>query len=80
MSDFWQHIPATLRELEDSIDLVAVKDARFRELCRDFDDCVEALERWKASTELEAGVRTEEYRELLAALQTEIERYLNMRA
>ena len=80
MSDFWQHIPATLREHEDSIDLLAAKDGKFRELCRDFDDCVDALRRWEASGKPEAGARMGEYRELLAALQTEIELFLKMRA
>jgi len=80
VSNFWQHIPAPLREHEDSIDLLAAKDNEFRELCRDFDDCVDALRRWEASGEPEAGARAGEYRELLAALQTEIERFLKMRA
>ena len=76
MSEFWQHIPSTLREHEDSIDLLAAKDDEFRELCRDFDDCVAALRRWEASGEPEAKARSVEYRDLLAALQTEIERFL----
>ena len=80
MSDFWQHIPETLRKHEDSIDLLAAKDGKFRELCRDFDDCVDALRRWEASGKPEAGARMGEYRELLTALQTEIERFLKMRA
>jgi hypothetical protein len=80
VSEFWQHIPVTLRLQEDSIDLLAAKDDEFRELCRDFDDCVAALRRWKASGEPEAGARAGEYRDLLAALQTEIERFLKKRA
>ena len=80
MSDFWRHIPVTLRQHEDSIDLLAAKDDEFRELCRDFDDCVDALRRWEASGNPEAGARMGEYRELLTALQTEIEHFLKMRA
>jgi hypothetical protein len=76
VSDFWQHIPATLREHEDSINLLAAKDIEFRELCGDFDDCVAALRRWEESGEPEAKARVGEYRTLLAALQTEIERFL----
>lgn len=76
MSDFWQHIPVSLRLQEDSIDRLAAKDNEFRELCGDFDDCVDALRRWEASGEPEAKARAGEYRELLAALQTEIERFL----
>jgi uncharacterized protein YdcH (DUF465 family) len=76
VSDFWQHIPVSLRLQEDSIDRLAAKDNEFRELCGDFDDCVDALRRWEASGEPEAKARAGEYRELLAALQTEIERFL----
>ena len=80
MSDFWQHIPATLRQHEDSIDLLAAKDGEFRELCRDFDECVAALRRWEASGEPEAGARVVEYRELLGALHEEIRQFLKERA
>ena len=76
LSDFWQHIPATLREHEDSIELLAAKDNEFRELCEDYEDCVAALRHWEASGEPEAENRVKEYRELLAALQTEIELFL----
>jgi hypothetical protein len=79
VSEFWQHIPATLRLYENSIDLLAAKDGKFRELCGHFDDCVDALRRWETSGKPEAAARGREYRELLAALQTEIERFLKKR-
>jgi hypothetical protein len=80
VSDFWQHIPVSLRLQEDSIDRLAAKDNEFRELCGDFDDCVAALRHWEESGAPEAEARAGDYRELLASLQLEIERFLKLEA
>jgi len=48
----------------------------FRILCRDYQECGEALAYWTDAASQEAPVRTQEYRELLDELEKEIEDYL----
>lgn len=79
MSNSWQHIRELLHEHEDSIDLLTTKDGGFRELCVDFDDCVDALRRWCGSREPGAGARADEYRSILASLLEEIRQNLENR-
>ena len=47
-------------------------DEGFREMCRDYADVLEALQRWEASDSPQRAARVEEYRELARALEVEI--------
>ena len=44
-------------------------DEGFREMCRDYADALEALQRWEASDSPQRAARVEEYRELDAELR-----------
>jgi hypothetical protein len=44
----------------------------FREMCGDYADTMEALQRWQASESPLRAARIEEYRELAEALEVEI--------
>ena len=44
----------------------------FRTLCRDYQECVNALAYWKRTTAAEASLRRKEYDELLKDLEQEI--------
>jgi hypothetical protein len=47
-------------------------DESFREMCGDYTETLEALERWQASSSPHRAARIEEYRELAGALEIEI--------
>lgn len=47
-------------------------DQSFREMCSDYADALEALQRWQASDSPQKAARVEEYRELARALEIEI--------
>jgi hypothetical protein len=47
-------------------------DESFREMCGDYTETLEALERWQASSSKHRAARVEEYRELASALEVEI--------
>jgi hypothetical protein len=47
-------------------------DQGFREMCGDYAETLEALERWQVSTGPQAADRIDEYRELARALESEI--------
>jgi hypothetical protein len=47
-------------------------DPNFREMCGDYAETLQALERWQASTGPQTAARIEEYRELAKALESEI--------
>lgn len=47
-------------------------DQSFREMCGDYAETLQALERWQASSGPQTAARIEEYRELARALETEI--------
>jgi hypothetical protein len=47
-------------------------DESFREMCGDYAETLEALERWQASQRPQKAARIEEYRELARALEIEI--------
>lgn len=58
---------------ENDIDRAFRASPPFRALCRDYVDCVAALQHWQASASHQAGQRVHEYSELLAELTREIE-------
>jgi hypothetical protein len=47
-------------------------DQRFREMCSDYAETLQALQRWQASRGPHKAARVEEYRELARALEIEI--------
>ena len=47
-------------------------DQSFREMCGDYADTLEALQRWQASSDPHQAARIAEYRELAEALEIEI--------
>ena len=47
-------------------------DQSFREMCGDYADTLEALQRWQASSGPHQAARIAEYRELAEALEIEI--------
>lgn len=47
-------------------------DQSFREMCGDYAETLQALERWQASFRPQKAARIEEYRELARALEIEI--------
>ena len=47
-------------------------DPSFREMCSDYGETLEALQRWQASDDPQKAARVEEYRELAEGLELEI--------
>jgi hypothetical protein len=62
----------------DSLIERAYRESRsFRDLCRDYRKCAEALERWRRSEVSASSSRVREYAELLAELAQEIESWFD---
>jgi hypothetical protein len=59
-------------ELEASIRDRFHEDPSFREMCGDYAEAMQALQRWETSDGPQKGARIEEYRELIGALEIEI--------
>jgi hypothetical protein len=59
-------------ELAASIQARFHDDPSFREMCSDYGETLEALQRWQASSGPERAARIEEYRELAEGLELEI--------
>jgi hypothetical protein len=55
-------------------------DQSFREMCSDYADTLEALQRWQASEGPQKAARVEEYQELARALEFEIATALGLPA
>jgi hypothetical protein len=53
-------------------------DQGFREICSDYAETIDALQRWEASRGPHKAARVEEYRELAQALEIEIETALGL--
>jgi hypothetical protein len=76
MSDVMRHIREVLSDQKDSIDLLSAEDSLFRDICNDFDTCVDALNFWRSSDAADAAARALEYGELVEGLFEEISRTL----
>ncbi len=63
--DRFPELAASIRERFDV-------DQSFREMCGDYAETLEALQRWQASDSPQRAARIEEYRELAEALEIEI--------
>jgi hypothetical protein len=59
-------------ELKAEVQQAALRDARFRALCEDYESAAEALEFWTSSTDPRRPQMIREYRDLMAELETEI--------
>jgi hypothetical protein len=55
-------------------------DQSFREMCGDYAETLEALDRWEASSGPHKAARVQEYRELAEALESEIITALRLRS
>ena len=58
------------------IDQLMAEDPEFRDTCEDYDVCVNALRYWSNSTEPEAEIRVNEYRNLAQQIEDEVIEYL----
>ena len=67
-----QQLPALRTQIIDRL----VGDADFQSLCRDYDRCAEALERFRDQAET-LPERVAEYKELLAELEDDVRRALD---
>lgn len=61
-----------LTEMRTHAERAYLRDARFRGLCDDYAEAIEARERWKVSQIPNAGQRVMEYSALVAGLEEEI--------
>jgi hypothetical protein len=59
-------------ELAPSIRNCFHGDQSFREMCSDYAEALDALQRWQTSDHPQKAARIEEYQELARALETEI--------
>jgi hypothetical protein len=64
MERFPEHAPAIQNRFRG--------DQSFREMCSDYAEALEALQRWQASEAPQQAARIEEYRELAKALEIEM--------
>ena len=64
MARFPEHAPAIQNRFRE--------DPSFREMCSDYAEALEALQRWQASDVPQKAARIEEYRELAKALEIEM--------
>lgn len=64
MERFPEHAPAIQNRFRG--------DQSFREMCSDYAEALEALQRWQASDVPQKAARIEEYRELAKALEIEM--------
>jgi hypothetical protein len=59
-------------ELAQAIRNAFHADPSFREMCDDYAEALDALQRWQASGDPQRPARIEEYQELATALESEI--------
>jgi hypothetical protein len=67
-----QRILGRFVELKSEVQQAALRDARFRGLCEDYEAAAEALEFWTQSTDPRRPQMMREYRDLMAELEAEI--------
>jgi hypothetical protein len=72
VGNYLKYILHKLAKMRDRANIAYVRDPRFRGLCNDYGEAIEALERWKFSFGPAAAQRASEYRELIAGLEDEI--------
>ena len=67
-----ERLIARAPELATSIQGRFHDDPNFREMCSDYAEALETLQRWQASDDPHRAARVEEYQELTRALEVEI--------
>ena len=67
-----KYILDRLADMRERANLAYMHDPRFRGLCDDYGEAIEALERWKNSSGPATAERASEYRVLIAGLEDEI--------
>ena len=76
MGDIVHHIQERFPDKQDLIAIRMAEDAEFCAICEDYGACIKAYRYWKQSQEPEAGARVKEYRDLIQALESEVEQAL----
>ena len=70
------HILKHFPEKNQTIVRLTEEDPEFLALCEDYDVCIEALQYWEQSKEVEAETRVNDYRTLARELGEEIRKAL----
>lgn len=70
--DKLQHVLDRLPHQRRALRERMLRDPSFRAICADYGAAVEALSGWESSSEPEASLRAQEFRELVTELQAEI--------
>ena len=73
MSGIAHHIQERFPDKKEAIAGLMAEDAEFCTICEDYGVCVEAYRYWMRAEGPEAGARVIEYRDLIKALEAEIE-------
>ena len=76
MGDIAHHIIKRFPDMKEAIAGLMADDAEFCALCEDYGACIKAYGYWVQSKKPEAGTRVNEYRDLIQALEAEIEEAL----
>ena len=76
MSDITNHIRERFPDQSDAIAILMAKDPEFHSICEDYGECIKAYSYWIRSKEPEAATRVNEYRNLIQALEAEVEEAL----
>ena len=72
-----RHIQERFPDRKNQIKRLIVDLPRFRDLCRDYGKCIEALAYWSKSSEPEAPERIKEYQGLVSSLENEVIEHLD---
>ena len=51
-------------------------DDKFRSMCRDYADAINAIQTWRQSAKVEAPIRIKEYQTLVGELREDMEKWL----
>ncbi len=73
MGDITHHIRERFPDQSDAIAILTAEDSEFYTICEDYGECIKAYSHWIRSNEPEAETRVNEYRNLIQALEAEIE-------
>ena len=77
MGDITHQIQARFPDKRAAIAGRMAADADFCAICKDYGACIDAYRYWSRAKDPEAGARASEYRELMQALEGEIEEALS---
>lgn len=77
MGDITHQIKARFPDKKEAIADLMAEDADFCVVCQDYGACIDAYRYWSRARDPEAGTRASEYRDLIQALEGEIEEALS---